>query len=323
MSQEFYPLSISALEPGQELPFSIYLRAALNHYFLYLSAREQLSPHNCQYLNQCKITTVFVPKPERSAQIKYLLNRVEQVIQSDAVAWPTKVSLVYDTAQQIVQEALLQPLPKNIRNCQTIAKSQVQLIISHPEVLHHLLQITAYDYYTHTHSVNVCFMLVALLHRLNPDLSQVKLNDYGLGALLHDIGKTRLDKEILNKPGKLTPEEYAEIKKHPVLGVELVRATHPLPPDAENIILQHHEDLDGSGYPFGLGGDELPLISRLARIVDIYDALTTRRPYRPAMHSFEALALMWQEFKGKLDHKLLQEFIKLLGQASLKQPGRS
>lgn len=320
MDQKFYPLSLSALEPGQEAPFAIYLRAGQSNYYLYLPAGSRLN-HECyHHLCQSRITTVYVPGRDRDAQIEYLLKLVEQVVQNRELTLQTKVAVVYDTAQQLVQEALLRPIPETIRNCETAARAQVELILSEPQSLFQFLRISKFDYHTSTHSVNVCFMLVAFLHHLDKELDKPALNQFSLGALLHDIGKIQIKKRILDKPGKLTPAEFAEIKKHPVLGLEIVRASYPVPRRAETIILQHHEDLDGGGYPFGLRAEALPMCSRLARIIDIYDALTSYRPYRKPMAPFNALSLMWHEFKGKLDRELLREFIQILGPRAFSIP---
>jgi putative nucleotidyltransferase with HDIG domain len=112
-----------------------------------------------------------------------------------------------------------------------------------------------------------------------------------LGAYLHDLGKVRVPHEILNKPGRLTEEEFDVIRRHPEWGIELL-ATVDFPWDIKPIIRWHHEKYDGSGYPDRLVGDEIPLAAQVICIVDVYDALTTTRSYRPAMGSAEALARM-------------------------------
>ena len=115
-----------------------------------------------------------------------------------------------------------------------------------------------------------------------------------LGAYLHDVGKVRVPHEILNKPGRLTREEFDVIKMHPVWGVQLL-ATVEFPWDIKPIIRWHHEKFDGSGYPDQLRGEEIPLAAQIIGIVDVYDALTTTRSYRPALSREQALAQMEAE----------------------------
>jgi putative nucleotidyltransferase with HDIG domain len=122
-------------------------------------------------------------------------------------------------------------------------------------------------------------------------LEPVQLTTIRLGAYLHDLGKVKVPHEILNKPGRLTDEEFAVIQKHPEWGIELL-ATVEFPWDLKPIIRSHHERYDGTGYPDRLRGDEIPLGAQIICIVDVYDALTTTRSYRPAMTAAEALSRM-------------------------------
>jgi HD-GYP domain-containing protein (c-di-GMP phosphodiesterase class II) len=163
--------------------------------------------------------------------------------------------------------------------------------------------------------VNVCGFTVALCRRLGiDDLEQLKV--IGVGAMLHDVGKSRISKSILNKPGRLSPEEREQINRHPELGAALLAETSPVPPEAGEIVLGHHERCDGSGYPRGRRGDELSLPTRVCCIADVFDALTTSRAYKEACSGFQALRLMQSQMGAQLDPEPLAEFIRLLGEAS-------
>lgn len=318
MENTFYPLPLNTLQPGQILPFSIYLRHGLDNYVLYVPINECLSPKYYQHLVTCCISTVYLSKIDRNLHLQYLAEILEKIVQEEEIPPALKASLVNDAAQQIVLEALERPKTENIEQCKLVARSQVQLILSEPDTLYHVLRLSRFDYCTYAHSVNVCFLLVATLKHLDWQHSIDILSEIGHGALLHDIGKTRLQLSLLNKPGKFTSEEFQEIKKHPSLGMEIVQANYPqISPQALSIIGQHHEDMDGGGYPLGLAGEAIPLASRLARIIDIYDALTTNRPYKEAWHSFNAVQMMLAEFKNKIDRKLLKEFIQVVGRKPL------
>jgi HD-GYP domain-containing protein (c-di-GMP phosphodiesterase class II) len=313
MNNTFYPLPTEAIIQGQKLPFSVYLKSSPTPYILYVNTGEIFSSLNYQELSKNKIKTVYIIKNDRETQIKYLVDSLDNVLHHSTLQSIEKVAIINNVAQQILIEALEKPTPENIRQCEIAASAQVELILSEPNTLLHVLKISKYDYYTYSHSVNVGFMLVAVLHKIYPEISIQKLNEYGLGALLHDIGKTSINIELLNKKGKLTDDEFNEIKKHPTMGEKIVKTAYlNLPYTAMSIILQHHENLDGSGYPKGLNKDVLDPASRLVRIIDIYDALTTNRPYKSAMKPIEAVILMTKEFSTKIDHKLLVQFIKLV-----------
>ena len=147
--------------------------------------------------------------------------------------------------------------------------------------------IESKDRYTHGHCARVATYSVAVATALG--LSEQDIKTIRIGAFLHDVGKVRVPAEILNKPGRLSDQEFDIIKKHTVWGVELLNEVD-FPWDITPIIRWHHEKLDGSGYPDGLRGEELPVPAQIIGIVDVYDALTTTRSYRPAMSHEMALA---------------------------------
>jgi putative nucleotidyltransferase with HDIG domain len=149
--------------------------------------------------------------------------------------------------------------------------------------------IESADSYTHGHCERVAQYALDVARALG--LDEIQQTTIRLGAYLHDVGKVRVPHEILNKPGKLTSEEFEQMKMHPIWGIELL-ATVDFPWDIKPIIRWHHEKYDGSGYPDRLRGDEIPLSAQIICIVDVYDALTTTRSYRAALSHEEALERM-------------------------------
>lgn len=145
------------------------------------------------------------------------------------------------------------------------------------------------DRYTFGHCERVAAFAADIAGVLG--LDEPQLTTVRIGAYLHDLGKVRVPREILNKPGRLTPDELDIIRRHPVWGVELLAAVE-LPWDIAPIIRWHHERYDGTGYPDGLRGDEIPLNAQIIGIADAYDAITTTRSYRPAVPQWQALEEM-------------------------------
>jgi HD-GYP domain-containing protein (c-di-GMP phosphodiesterase class II) len=139
------------------------------------------------------------------------------------------------------------------------------------------------------------------------------LKHFCTGILLHDVGKTRISTDILNKKGKLTKEEYEELKKHPELGVAILQEAENSFTDEYTITLEHHENYDGSGYPYGLQKNEIHRCGRIARIIDVYDALTTNRPYAKAVRPFAALVEMKEKMLNCFDKELFIKFIQFSG----------
>ncbi len=174
--------------------------------------------------------------------------------------------------------------------------------------------LVAHDYHTYSHSLHVFVYSQAILQSYGFD--EESLVQFGLGAMLHDIGKTFVNPDILAKPGTLTPDERIEVNRHPVFGVGACTLM-PLSQDAINCILFHHEKLDGSGYPCGLAGGEIPLPVRAITIADIYDALTSNRPYAPAMNAFQVLRLMMNEMREQIDLDIFKRFVMILSGANV------
>jgi putative two-component system response regulator len=167
--------------------------------------------------------------------------------------------------------------------------------------------------YTRGHAGRVATLVLALADRLG--LSDVQRQTLERGAILHDIGKISIPDEILNKPGTLTDAEYAVVKEHPAQGVRIVESLRSIR-DTLPLIRWHHERVDGRGYPDGLAGDAIPLLPRLLAVADVYDALTSDRPYRPAVPHAKTLHIMRQNAAaGGLDAELVEEFARCPAEA--------
>lgn len=171
-------------------------------------------------------------------------------------------------------------------------------------------RLKAKDDYTYTHSVAVCALMISLARELG--LSAESVRDLGAAGLLHDVGKLQIDETILRKPGDLTAEERSLIAQHPELGHSMLLAETGVPTAALDVCLHHHERLDGSGYPFGLREDNITQAARIAAICDVYDAMTSHRPYRKGMSPVEALTQM-AAMHGHFDRDLLFRFMRSVG----------
>jgi putative nucleotidyltransferase with HDIG domain len=174
-----------------------------------------------------------------------------------------------------------------------------------------LARLKTADDYTYMHSVAVCAMMIALARQLN--LSEDVVRSAGVAGLLHDVGKMLVPTEILNKPGKLTDSEFAVIKEHPVKGHAFLMQSANIDPIALEICLHHHEKVDGTGYPEGLKGSEISMFSKMAAVCDVYDAITSNRPYKNGWDPSESLRQMGQWASSHFDLAVFQAFVKTLG----------
>lgn len=183
-------------------------------------------------------------------------------------------------------------------------------------------ELSFHDFYTYDHSINVSMYSVLIYKQYRPKASEADLVAIGLGGLLHDLGKTKISTEILNKSGGLSDEEFAEIKKHPELGVELFREANPdfpgLKKEAiERVIVEHHENIDGSGYPKGLKGPDHHIFSKVVSVADFFDAITTKRSYSQALPIEDALEIMKKTVGKKIDAEIFDFFVKKVSKVIL------
>ncbi|WP_298404464.1 HD-GYP domain-containing protein [Janthinobacterium sp.] len=178
-------------------------------------------------------------------------------------------------------------------------------------VLLGLARLKTADNYTYMHSVAVCALMTALAREL--ELAPEQVRSAGLAGLLHDIGKMAVPSAILNKPGSLSDAEFSSVRAHPAAGHRMLLEVDEIDPVALDVCLHHHEKLDGSGYPKGLCGEEISLYARMGAICDVYDAITSNRPYKQGWCPAESLRRMAAWRGGHLDATLFAAFVKCLG----------
>lgn len=167
------------------------------------------------------------------------------------------------------------------------------------------------DDYTYLHSVAVCALMTALGHQLGLAGDVVKA--LGVAGLLHDLGKAHIPMSVLNKPGKLTDDEFAIIKSHPQLGFDTLLAHTTVGEIPLDVVLHHHEKTDGTGYPKRLQGDEISLYAKMGAVCDVYDAITSNRPYKPGWDPAISISKMAEWCDGHFDQRVFQAFVKCLG----------
>ena len=199
----------------------------------------------------------------------------------------------------------------NTQEAKQVVASLVDVVTEHTDTLMWMTQLKQAHEYTMQHSVNVCILSLAFSHHLGYAKEQMQV--IGLGALLHDIGKCKTPLGVLDKPSKLTPEEFEIMRQHPMDGWNMVKDNRDIPHASLEIIKYHHERLSGRGYPEGLGGKELSTHVLMAAICDVYDAITSDRVYHHGIPAHEGLSAMYQLAPSEFGKELMQEFIRCIG----------
>jgi len=198
----------------------------------------------------------------------------------------------------------------NVASCLPIVEDVASSVARNPDAFVSLSRLKTRDDYTYMHSVAVCSLMVALARQMGMDDAQAR--DAGLAGLLHDVGKAQMPLEVLNKPGSLTDAEFSVMRSHPERGWELIKGSTQVSAAARDVCLHHHEKMDGSGYPHKLAGEQISLLARMGAVCDVYDAITSHRPYKSAWDPAGSVQRMAQ-WKGHFDPLIFQAFVKSIG----------
>jgi len=211
-----------------------------------------------------------------------------------------KISELYESPESL----------ENINKSTEMVTNIINIITKDDFKVSSFVTILTYDYHTHTHSLNVCVYALCLGKFIG--LEKEDLLNLGISSLLHDLGKSKIDNSIINKNGKLTDTEFVEVKKHPHYGWLIAQKIGISNKDILAGIRYHHEKVDGTGYPKGLKGEDIPLCAKIISICDAFDAISTKRTYKDSISSFGALLLMKKEMSNSFDIHLVNSFIQML-----------
>jgi putative nucleotidyltransferase with HDIG domain len=246
----------------------------------------------------------------RVGHLKSDEDKKQDGIQSDIAAIRQMYSNAVATAEAVYQSTEAEGIPDAPAALQTV-EGLADAVTQNRTALMALTAMRNYDNYTFTHMVNVSILTMAQARALG--IEGRLLREFGLSALMHDIGKVRTPKEILNKPDKLTDDEFVVMRRHVVDGAEILRRTPEMPVLAPVVAFEHHLRLDGSGYPFTVKRDAMNLGSMLCAIADVYDAMRSQRTYQQAFPTDRILAVLKKNEGSQLDKHLVRRFTQLLG----------
>lgn len=250
------------------------------------------------------IITKAAPKPQNSddADHKKYIDRLRQS------------RITFDKTTQYINQALEDArlgVSIDTKQAKRLVSDLTDQVLGSSNALVWLTFLKNRDEYTANHCVNVCVLAISFGRCLGLDKQQ--LNQVGLGGLLHDLGKMKTPDEILNKPGKLTPEEFNIMKQHPELGFKLLKEEKDLSMEVLDVVLHHHERKNGCGYPDALPEHKIPLLTQIVAIVDVYDAVTSDRCYHDGISPYDALNKIYKWAENDFNRELIESFIKCLG----------
>jgi len=246
-----------------------------------------------------------------------LVPRARLVVYEESTPVETEISVAEKVHARVVD--LVQDLIYELRAggdieypvVQRIISPMVDSVVRNPDAFLWLIELKRRDAYAYYRSLHASVMAVVLGRHIG--LPKYDLHHLASGVLLMDIGKTRIQEQLLNKTQRLTPEEFEQVKRHVHHGVRMLKDTPGVEKAVIFIVRTHHERHDGSGYPFGLKGLQIPLLGRIAGIVDCYGAITTDRPYAPAMSATQAMQTLYEWRDIDFQAELVEQLIQALG----------
>jgi putative nucleotidyltransferase with HDIG domain len=252
--------------------------------------------------------------PEERAILKDQSKKVSYINKVDAKAEHTAAIDTYKSARRLTR-TLLDDIRLggviNTEQAKTTVKDCVHSILRNPDALLWMSKIRSQDEYTAEHCLNVCILAIAFGRHLG--MSEADLEKLGLCGLLHDVGKMRVQPEVLHKPASLNEKELAAMRAHATHGRNLLMSSPGIPNSTIDVAYSHHEKVDGSGYPRGLKSSGISELAKIISIVDAYDAMTADRCYSPSIPSTEALKIIFKDRGTHFDDRLALEFIKSVG----------
>jgi HD-GYP domain-containing protein (c-di-GMP phosphodiesterase class II) len=315
------PVSLSCLPIQSLRHIDVYLRAdgndpaaAAGDAFTLFCAGTILFDQDCrQRLLDHDVQFVYIPISQHDRFSKQTESEIENIVKDSALASAAKWAIVQETSTELANELLSQrSFSANLPRLQSVSKAVSSLVLNDPSAFSHLFATSHHDFYTATHMVNVGTGMVALAYAMGTTDEKTLCSIFQAG-LLHDVGKLLVPKEILNKTGQLSEADWACLRRHPEMGCDYLQRAGVTDQVMLCVASQHHERMDGSGYPKQLCADEIHPISRMCAVVDSFDALTALRPFKArSMPVGEAMKVIFNDSPLRYDARVVQAWASLV-----------
>jgi len=308
MKSRFYrPLSLACISPAYFPDIALYVRNNGN-YILYKNHDRKFTDADHHRLARNNTEFLYVRSGDMEVITEYLEQNLDNLLVRDDIDTGAKGTILYQTAANYVTDIFDDPdKTADIIRCRSLIRHLMKYVAGHDDALKALKSITAQNHYIFTHCVQVAALMMLVHDRLF-NLTHDEMVDVGFGSLLHDVGLVFLSGDLLDRPDALAAIEYHKVKQHAQKGYEYLHNAGTLGEVSLTIVRHHHEKYDGSGYPVGLKGDDIPRSAQLAALCDTYCAMTTDRPKHSALPPAETLRTMGEEAGRTFSPELFKRF---------------
>lgn len=305
-------IPVETLELNSILPCTLYIKTAAGKLKKVLDKGKAFTPGIRSALGKLNLWEVQIDYDEQDAYLRYIDGIRQKKIQAKKEQLRAQSTKIYTRAADTLKELFNAPESSgHYKTAKDIVDDSIDFVLSDHFSINALTEVSSKDYHSHTHSVDTAIFALGFGHHLG--FSKTDLHNLGCSAIFHDIGKSRVDPAIINKDGLLDDDEFEQIKKHSLYGYFILKAHKENNQDILNGVRYHHEKYDGSGYPDKLRGKDIPLFAQIVSLGDIFSAISTRKTYRDALSSFEAINIMKNSMSHAFDGNLFLEFVKFMG----------
>lgn len=305
MGDYYVPVAIESIEPEIFPDIALFLKSG-NNYVLYKSHGRNFNRDDAARLTGNRVACLYVRSADMEAITEYMENNAERLLKSDTLDGKTKGKIIYQTSINYVGDLFQHPEKvEDFDRSRRLMENLLLYLSTDREALHSLETVMSYNYHTFVHSLQVTALSI-LLHAKVYLVSRDELEDVGIGTLLHDFGKVFVPQEILNKSGKLTEAELAQFRKHPEEGYRYLKEKTRLSEISLDIVRYHHERNNGTGYPKGLNGAQIPRSAQVCALCDLYCTLTIDKSGRQALPPSISIQVIRQEMKDSFNALLIE-----------------
>lgn len=254
----------------------------------------------------------YIHEEDLFTYYKYATRSLKALVTNPNIPLKKKTEKIYEVSKGVMREFFENNASEKIlKTSEKVMEIMEDCMANMEKGFHGIAEITSKDYYTYTHSVNVGLYCMAFGVKSGMSKNDTRL--LSLGGMFHDVGKSKIDHDLINKNGKLSDDEFEKMKYHVIAGEEILTGMKCYNNNVVRMAAEHHEKFKGGGYPRGIEGEEINRYARICKIMDVYDALTTRRSYKKALSPFDTLTIMKKQMVNDFDPKLLNSFISLIG----------
>lgn len=309
---QYFAVSIHTYKQGDMIDHPLFFLYE-GQYILFQEKGRRWVEEDSQKLENFGISELYTKFEDEGHWHEFMDAKMASLLDAPEMSIQEKARIIYMTSVSSANAVFQNPKsPQAAQRSVAFVRHCIEYLNQEPNSFYELFSTSAQNMAEHSHGLHVAAYSITLAKHLGHK-DEKELRALGIGAVLHDIGKSKIDRALLEKPGKITNEERILLQKHTTYGLDIATLHSAFVPDlAKKIIYQHHERIDGSGYPMGI--INIPLFSQIVGIVDVFDAMTSHRPYKAQTRSIDTLMEMLQMNKGGFDRNLLIAFIEMMKQ---------